>query len=65
MDVVDRAPSFLKALKFFYDHVSGLQLDFLLSFVKIEGNMRQAADVEHRDLEYEQGRYEFTPTEDA
>ncbi|KAG2313903.1 hypothetical protein Bca52824_017025 [Brassica carinata] len=27
--------------------------------------MRQATDVEHRDLEYEQGRTVFTPTEDA
>ncbi|KAL0735321.1 hypothetical protein Bca4012_011531 [Brassica carinata] len=43
----------------------GSQLDLLLSYVKIEGNMRQATDVEHRDLEYEQGRTVFTPTEDA
>ncbi|CAH2078060.1 unnamed protein product [Thlaspi arvense] len=58
LEDVDGAPSFLeKALRFVEDHG-----------VRIEGILRQAADVddvEHRIREYEQGRNEFTPTEDA
>uniref|UniRef100_A0A1J3IVF3 Rho GTPase-activating protein REN1 n=4 Tax=Noccaea caerulescens TaxID=107243 RepID=A0A1J3IVF3_NOCCA len=58
LEDVDGAPSFLeKALRFVEDHG-----------VKIEGILRQAADVddvEHRIREYEQGRKDFSPTEDA
>ncbi|CAN8274039.1 unnamed protein product [Cochlearia groenlandica] len=58
LEDVDGAPSFLeKALRFVEDHG-----------VKIEGILRQAADVddvEHRIREYEQGKNEFSPTEDA
>ncbi|CAA7037314.1 unnamed protein product [Microthlaspi erraticum] len=58
LEDVDGAPSFLeKALRFVEDHG-----------VKIEGILRQAADVddvEHRITEYEQGRKDFSPTEDA
>ncbi|KAF2533558.1 hypothetical protein F2Q70_00033023, partial [Brassica cretica] len=55
---VDGTPSFLeKALRFVEDHG-----------VNTEGILRQAADVddvEHRIREYEQGKNEFSPTEDA
>ncbi|CDY34293.1 BnaA01g13960D [Brassica napus] len=58
LEDVDGSPSFLeKALRFVEDHG-----------VNTEGILRQAADVddvEHRIREYEQGRNEFTPTEDA
>ncbi|KAF8086209.1 hypothetical protein N665_0632s0029 [Sinapis alba] len=58
LEDVDGTPSFLeKALRFVEDHG-----------VNTEGILRQAADVddvEHRIREYEQGRNEFTPTEDA
>uniref|UniRef100_M4DBF6 Rho-GAP domain-containing protein n=1 Tax=Brassica campestris TaxID=3711 RepID=M4DBF6_BRACM len=58
LEDVDGSPSFLeKALRFVEDHG-----------VNTEGILRRAADVddvEHRIREYEQGRNEFTPTEDA
>ncbi|KAL0798467.1 hypothetical protein Bca101_053642 [Brassica carinata] len=58
LEEVDGSPSFLeKALRFVEDHGA-----------KTEGILRQAADVDdvnHRIREYEQGRNEFTPTEDA
>ncbi|KAI4307476.1 hypothetical protein L6164_030658 [Bauhinia variegata] len=58
LEDVDGAPSFLeKALRFIEDH--GL---------KVEGILRQAADVddvERRVREYEEGKVEFTPGEDA
>ncbi|XP_023633803.1 rho GTPase-activating protein REN1 [Capsella rubella] len=58
LEDVDGAPSFLeKALRFVEDHG-----------VRIEGILRQAADVddvEHRIREYEQGKNEFSPEEDA
>ncbi|KAG5413864.1 hypothetical protein IGI04_001431 [Brassica rapa subsp. trilocularis] len=58
LEDVDGSPSFLeKALRFVEDHG-----------VNTEGILRQAADVddvEHRIREYEQGRNEFTPSEDA
>ncbi|KAL1222497.1 Rho GTPase-activating protein REN1 [Cardamine amara subsp. amara] len=58
LEDVDGTPSFLeKALRFVEDHG-----------VRIEGILRQAADVddvEHRIREYEQGKNEFTPGEDA
>ncbi|KAL0873392.1 hypothetical protein Bca101_023097 [Brassica carinata] len=58
LEDVDGSPSFLeKALRFVEDHG-----------INVEGILRQAADVddvEHRIREYEQGRNEFTPTEDA
>ncbi|CAI0467797.1 unnamed protein product [Linum tenue] len=58
LEDVDGSPSFLeKALKFIEDHG-----------VKVEGILRQAADVddvEHRIREYEQGKIEFSPGEDA
>ncbi|CAI0447989.1 unnamed protein product [Linum tenue] len=58
LEDVDGSPSFLeKALKFIEDHG-----------VKVEGILRQAADVddvEHRIREYEQGKTEFSPGEDA
>ncbi|KAG2263264.1 hypothetical protein Bca52824_070343 [Brassica carinata] len=59
LEDVDGTPSFLeKALRFVEDH----------GIINTEGILRQAADVddvEHRIREYEQGRNEFTPTEDA
>ncbi|KAJ4913083.1 Rho GTPase activation protein (RhoGAP) with PH domain [Raphanus sativus] len=58
LEDVDGSPSFLeKALRFVEDHG-----------INVEGILRQAADVddvEHRIREYEQGKNEFTPTEDA
>ncbi|CAG7898713.1 unnamed protein product [Brassica rapa] len=58
LEEVDGSPSFLeKALRFVEDHGA-----------KTEGILRQAADVDdvnHRIREYEQGRNEFTATEDA
>nr|VDD40301.1 unnamed protein product [Brassica oleracea] len=58
LEDVDGTPSFLeKALRFVEDHG-----------VNTEGILRQAADVddvEHRIREYEQGKNEFSPTEDA
>ncbi|CAH8384708.1 unnamed protein product [Eruca vesicaria subsp. sativa] len=58
LEEVDGSPSFLeKALRFVEDHG-----------INVEGILRQAADVddvEHRIREYEQGKNEFTPTEDA
>ncbi|KAJ4899574.1 Rho GTPase activation protein (RhoGAP) with PH domain [Raphanus sativus] len=58
LEDVDGTPSFLeKALRFVEDHG-----------VNTEGILRQAADVddvEHRIREYEQGKNEFAPTEDA
>ncbi|CAH8391750.1 unnamed protein product [Eruca vesicaria subsp. sativa] len=58
LEEVDGSPSFLeKALRFVEDHGT-----------KVEGILRQAADVDdvnHRIREYEQGKNEFTPTEDA
>ncbi|CAN8325792.1 unnamed protein product [Cochlearia groenlandica] len=58
LEDVDGSPSFLeKALRFVEDNG-----------VKIEGILRQAADVddvEHRIREYEQGKNEFAPSEDA
>ncbi|KAF7817020.1 rho GTPase-activating protein REN1-like isoform X1 [Senna tora] len=58
LEDVDGAPSFLeKALRFVEEHG-----------VKVEGILRQAADVEdveRRLREYEQGKTEFSPEEDA
>ncbi|AEE84928.2 unnamed protein product [Arabidopsis thaliana] len=58
LEDVDGAPSFLeKALRFVENHG-----------VRIEGILRQAADVddvEHRIREYEKGKNEFSPEEDA
>ncbi|KAK2659882.1 hypothetical protein Ddye_006415 [Dipteronia dyeriana] len=58
LEDVDGAPSFLeKALRYIEDHG-----------VKVEGILRQAADVddvEHRIREFEQGKTEFSPGEDA
>ncbi|KAM7261471.1 hypothetical protein ACFE04_008838 [Oxalis oulophora] len=58
LEEVDGTPSFLeKALKFIEEHG-----------VKVEGILRQAADVddvEHRIREYEKGNTEFLPGEDA
>ncbi|XP_045823067.1 rho GTPase-activating protein REN1-like isoform X1 [Trifolium pratense] len=58
LEDVDGTPSFLeKALKFLEDHGS-----------RVEGVLRQAADVddvERRVREYEQGKVEFAPDEDA
>ncbi|CAN6226402.1 unnamed protein product [Urochloa humidicola] len=58
LEDIDGSPSFLeKALRFLEKHG-----------IKVEGILRQAADVEevHRRLqEYEQGRTEFSPEEDA
>ncbi|KAJ0239704.1 Rho GTPase-activating protein REN1 [Hirschfeldia incana] len=58
LEDVDGSPSFLeKALRFVEDHG-----------INVEGILRQAADVddvEHRIREYEQGKNEFAPTEDA
>ncbi|PON63462.1 Rho GTPase activating protein [Parasponia andersonii] len=58
LEDVDGTPSFLeKALQFIEEHG-----------VKVEGILRQAADVddvEHRVREYEQGKNEFSPGEDA
>ncbi|KAJ0263354.1 Rho GTPase-activating protein REN1 [Hirschfeldia incana] len=58
LEDVDGTPSFLeKALRFVEDHG-----------VNTEGILRQAADVddvEHRIREYEKGKNEFSPTEDA
>ncbi|CAI9116169.1 OLC1v1017249C3 [Oldenlandia corymbosa var. corymbosa] len=58
LEDIDGTPSFLeKALKFVEDHG-----------VKVEGILRQAADVEdveRRIREYEQGKSEFSPDEDA
>ncbi|OVA01798.1 Rho GTPase-activating protein domain [Macleaya cordata] len=58
LEDIDGTPSFLeKALKFIEDYG-----------VKVEGILRQAADVddvEHRVKEYEQGKNEFSPEEDA
>ncbi|KAL3514256.1 hypothetical protein ACH5RR_026973 [Cinchona calisaya] len=58
LEDIDGTPSFLeKALRFLEDHG-----------VKVEGILRQAADVddvEHRIREYEQGKTEFSPEEDA
>ncbi|GAV66818.1 PH domain-containing protein/RhoGAP domain-containing protein/Lzipper-MIP1 domain-containing protein [Cephalotus follicularis] len=58
LEEVDGTPSFLeKALKFVEEHG-----------VKVEGILRQAADVddvERRIREYEQGKTEFSPEEDA
>ncbi|KAG6598741.1 Rho GTPase-activating protein REN1, partial [Cucurbita argyrosperma subsp. sororia] len=58
LEDVDGTPSFLeKALRFIEDHG-----------VKVEGILRQAADVddvERRVRDYEQGKIEFSPEEDA
>ncbi|XP_021638823.2 rho GTPase-activating protein REN1 isoform X3 [Hevea brasiliensis] len=58
LEDVDGSPSFLeKALRYIEEHG-----------VKVEGILRQAAavdDVEHRIQEYEQGKSEFSPEEDA
>lgn len=58
LEDIDGTPSFLeKALRYVEDHG-----------VKVEGILRQAADVEdveHRIREYEQGKMEFTAEEDA
>ncbi|KAL9255245.1 Rho GTPase-activating protein REN1-like protein [Drosera capensis] len=58
LEDIDGSPSFLeKALRFIEDHG-----------VKVEGILRQAADVdevERRVREYEQGKTEFLPGEDA
>ncbi|XP_015886013.3 rho GTPase-activating protein REN1 isoform X1 [Ziziphus jujuba] len=58
LEDVDGAPSFLeKALKFIEEHG-----------VKVEGILRQAADVdevEKRVRDYEQGKVDFSPDEDA
>ncbi|KAH7567679.1 hypothetical protein JRO89_XS07G0118900 [Xanthoceras sorbifolium] len=58
LEDVDGAPSFLeKALRFIEEHG-----------VKVEGILRQAADVddvEHRIRGFEQGKTEFSPGEDA
>ncbi|XP_024028811.1 rho GTPase-activating protein REN1 [Morus notabilis] len=58
LEDVDGTPSFLeKALQFIEEHG-----------VKVEGILRQAADVddvERRVREYEQGKSEFSPCEDA
>ncbi|WCJ25194.1 Rho GTPase activation protein (RhoGAP) with PH domain [Euphorbia peplus] len=58
LEDVDGSPSFLeKALRFLEEHG-----------VKVEGILRQAAavdDVEHRIREFEQGKTEFSSTEDA
>ncbi|CAN6200115.1 unnamed protein product [Urochloa humidicola] len=58
LEDIDGSPSFLeKALRFLEKHG-----------VKVEGILRQAADVEEVDRrlqEYEQGRTEFSPEEDA
>ncbi|OAY58055.1 rho GTPase-activating protein REN1 isoform X2 [Manihot esculenta] len=58
LEDVDGSPSFLeKALKYIEEHG-----------VRVEGILRQAAavdDVEHRIREYEQGKSEFSPGEDA
>ncbi|XP_010272933.1 PREDICTED: rho GTPase-activating protein REN1-like isoform X2 [Nelumbo nucifera] len=58
LEDVDGTPSFLeKALQFIEEHG-----------VKVEGILRQAADVddvERRIQEYEQGKTEFSPDEDA
>ncbi|XP_020684142.1 rho GTPase-activating protein REN1 [Dendrobium catenatum] len=55
---IDGSPSFLeKALRFIEEHG-----------IKVEGILRQSADVEevmHRVQEYEQGKTEFGPDEDA
>lgn len=57
LEDIDGTPSFLeKALRFIEEHG-----------VKVEGILRQAADVddvEQRVREYEQGKIEFSPTED-
>ncbi|KAL9686942.1 hypothetical protein QQ045_031337 [Rhodiola kirilowii] len=58
LEEVDGSPSFLeKALRFIEEHG-----------VKVEGILRQAAsvdDVERRIREYEQGKCDFSPDEDA
>jgi len=58
LEDIDGSPSFLeKALRFLEKHG-----------IKVEGILRQAADVEEVDRrlqEYEQGRTEFAPEEDA
>ncbi|CAL5061240.1 unnamed protein product [Urochloa decumbens] len=58
LEDIDGSPSFLeKALRFLEKHG-----------IKVEGILRQAADVEEVDRrlqEYEQGRTEFSPEEDA
>uniref|UniRef100_A0A6N2MJG0 Rho-GAP domain-containing protein n=1 Tax=Salix viminalis TaxID=40686 RepID=A0A6N2MJG0_SALVM len=58
LEDVDGSPSFLeKALRFIEDHGT-----------KVEGILRQAADVddvEHRIKEYEQGKTDSSPKEDA
>uniref|UniRef100_A0A7N0SZU9 Rho-GAP domain-containing protein n=1 Tax=Kalanchoe fedtschenkoi TaxID=63787 RepID=A0A7N0SZU9_KALFE len=58
LEEVDGSPSFLeKALRFIEEHG-----------IKVEGILRQAAsvdDVESRIREYEQGKCDFTPDEDA
>ncbi|RCV14343.1 hypothetical protein SEVIR_2G430200v4 [Setaria viridis] len=58
LEDIDGSPSFLeKALRFLEKHG-----------IKVEGILRQAADVEEVDKrlqEYEQGRTEFAPEEDA
>ncbi|PSS17363.1 Rho GTPase-activating protein [Actinidia chinensis var. chinensis] len=58
LEDIDGTPSFLeKAFRFVEDHG-----------VKVEGILRQAADVddvEHRIREYEQGKIDFSPEEDA
>ncbi|KAK7275832.1 hypothetical protein RIF29_16957 [Crotalaria pallida] len=58
LEDVDGTPSFLeKALRFIEEHGA-----------KVEGILRQAADVEHvkyRVQEYEEGKVEFTKDEDA
>lgn len=58
LEDIDGNPSFLeKALRFVEEHGA-----------KVEGILRQAADVddvEHRIREYEQGKMDFSPEEDA
>ncbi|XP_047330294.1 rho GTPase-activating protein 7 [Impatiens glandulifera] len=58
LEDIDGAPSFLeKALRFLENYG-----------IKVEGILRQSADVEevdHRVKEYEQGKVEFVPNEDA
>ncbi|KAI8548373.1 hypothetical protein RHMOL_Rhmol07G0268900 [Rhododendron molle] len=65
LEDIDGNPSFLeKALRFVEEH--GEISHF--TGVKVEGILRQAADVddvEHRIREYEQGKTDFSPEEDA
>ncbi|KAL3620333.1 Rho GTPase-activating protein 7 [Castilleja foliolosa] len=75
LEDIDGGPSFLeKALRFLEKHEQCCQMAVMVTpyaampGINVEGILRQAADVEEveqRVQEYEQGRTEFDPNEDA